>query len=175
MTIGIIASGIVLSLAFQKEITGLGEALLSRAGQGTVDAVLFLLTAVSSTFLALPIWGYALAGVAMGYNFFHLAVVMAFGSATGSLSTMLLGRRIGRFKAIQKRFPGVESHPWTAGRSRWTISGLLFLGTASPIPCDVFYLACGAKKYPAVPFYVTMVAARTVRYCYLALFFETIL
>jgi len=44
---------------------------------------------------------------------------------------------------------------------------ILFLGTASPIPCDVFYVACGAKHYPTLLFWVTMVLARFVRYLYL--------
>lgn len=174
-TVFIIVMGIVLTLVFQDDITSFGESLIRSAGQGTVDLVLGLVTAVSSTLLTLPIWGYVWVGVALGYDIVRLAVVMAIGSATGSLSTMLIGRFLARTSFVRKRFPNLENHPWTVGRSRWMVTVFLFLGTASPIPCDVFYLACGAKRYPIALFWVVAAAARVVRYLYLGYAYDLII
>jgi membrane protein YqaA with SNARE-associated domain len=52
------------------------------------------------------------------------------------------------------------------------VTGFLFLGTASPIPCDVFYAACGLKKFPWPLFWATMIGARFIRYWYLGYGFE---
>ncbi|MEW5795028.1 MAG: alkaline phosphatase family protein [Candidatus Zixiibacteriota bacterium] len=168
----IIVAGIVLSAIFNKDITRVGEYLLSTYGQNWVDGILFLLTAVSSTPLVLPIWAYAMIGVALGYGVIHLAIVMALGSATGSLVSLLIGKYFGETAWMKRRFPEIHRHPWTYGRSKWYVTLMLFLGTASPLPCDVFYVACGVKRYPAALFWVTMVAARFVRYCYLGLAFK---
>jgi membrane protein YqaA with SNARE-associated domain len=97
---------------------------------------------------------------------------MALGSATGSLVEFYMGRYFGESAWFKKRFPNVHKHPWTHGRSKWYVTGMLFLGTASPLPCNVFYIACGVKRYSGVLFWVTMVAARLVRYTYLGLGFK---
>ncbi len=172
ITVGIILMGIVITAIFKDDIFSFGQDLMTRYGQDTVDFILFALTAVSSSPLALPIWGYALVGVAMGYNVIHLALVMALGSATGSLVTFLLGRFFGNRDWVEQKFPNLHRHPWTHGRSRWMVTLFLFLGTASPLPCDVFYAACGLKRYPTALFWVTMVAARFVRYLYLGYGFD---
>lgn len=166
-TVAIIVVGIVITAIFQKDINAFGVSLLESAGQGTVDVALFLLTAVSSTLLTLPIWGYVLAGVSIGYEVPRLALIMAVGSATGSLSTHFIGRYLSNRPFVKSRFPEIHNHPWTVGRSRRTVTLFLFLGTASPIPCDVFYLACGAKEYPAGLFWIATALARFVRYAYL--------
>jgi membrane protein YqaA with SNARE-associated domain len=84
----------------------------------------------------------------------------------------MLGKHYGGSAWIKKRFPNIRKHPWTHGKSRFYVTLMLFLGTASPIPCDVFYVACGVKRYPTVMFWVTMVLARFVRYCYLGYGFK---
>ncbi len=172
ITVGIILMGMIVVAVFKDDINGVGEYLMTTYGEKWVDFILFALTAVSSTPLALPIWGYALVGIAMGYHVLRLAAIMAVGSATGSYVTFLLGRYFGNTGWVKRRFPNIHHHPWTHGRSKKYVTALLFLGTASPIPCDVFYVACGAKRYPSLLFWLTMIAARFVRYCYLGYGFK---
>jgi len=172
ITLAIIIVGIVLTAIFKQDILRFGEYLMTTYGQDRVDGVLFLLTAISSTPLALPIWAYALVGISLGYTVMRLAVVMALGSATGSLVTFLLGKYFGETAWVRKRFPNIHEHPWTHGRSKWFVTAALFLGTASPIPFDVLYVAAGVKRYPTLAFWVTMVLARFVRYVYLGLGFR---
>jgi len=167
ITVGIMLVGTALAGLFKDDINAFGMGLMNRYGQGWIDVVLFLITMVSCTPLVLPVWGYALAGVALGYNVVRLAAVMAFGSALGSFVTFTLGRYFGNSGWIRQRFPNIHRHPWTHGRSRTFVTLALFVGTSSPIPCDVAYVACGAKRYPALLFLVTMIVARFVRYIYL--------
>jgi membrane protein YqaA with SNARE-associated domain len=166
-TVAIILIGMLLVVLFQKDINRFGMGLIGRYGQGSLDIVLFLLTVISCSPICLPVWGYAVAGVAMGYNVIHLAIVMSLGSALGSLITYYLGRRFGESRFVKRRFPKAVEHPWIKGRSRFYVTVMLFLGTASPIPFDVLYLACGIKRYPPVLFYIANVGGRFIRYLYL--------
>ena len=167
VTVTIVLMSLVLTAVFKQDIMDFGGDLVTRWGQKWFDVVLFLITAVSSSPLALPIWAYTLVGVALGINIYRLALVMALGSATGSQITFLLGRYFGTTEWVKKRFPNLQNKLWAEGRSRWYVTLILFLGTASPIPCDVLYVAAGVKRYPSVLFWVTMVAARFVRYIYM--------
>jgi hypothetical protein len=105
LTAGIMLLGVVLTSIFKSDVLQLGTHLLTTYGQGWVDGTLFLLTAVSSTPLVLPIWPYTLVGVSLGYGIVHLAVVMALGSATGSLVEFYMGRYFGQSAWFKKRFP----------------------------------------------------------------------
>ncbi len=163
----IILAGIIIVGIYEEQISAFGTDLMTRYGQQWVDLILLLITFVSCTPLMLPVWCYALVGVALGYNVFRLAFVMAVGSASGSTVTYYLGRFFANRQWVHKRFPNLLNHPWAEGKSKMYVSWILFLGTASPIPCDVFYAACGAKQYPALPFFLLMVAGRFVRYIYL--------
>jgi len=174
-TVGIIVGGLLLTLFYQDEITGAGKFLLITYGQQWMDGVLFAITAISSTPLFLPIWGYVMVGIGMGYTVWHLAAIMALGSATGSLVTYLIGLRFGNSKRIRQRFPELVNHRWARGKSRFMTTMILFLGTASPIPCDVFYAACGLKRFPWLLFWVTLVCGRVVRYLYLGFGFGAVL
>ena len=167
ITIGIILGGIVLASVFKDDILRFGEHLMRTSGETWAVFILFLLTAVSSTPLALPVWVYAVVGAALGMHVVRLSVVMAFGSATGSLVTLFLGRYFGNTAWVRRRFPRIHDYPWTKGRSLTFVTALLFIGTASPIPCDILFVACGAKKYPALLFWVTMIAARFIHYLYI--------
>jgi len=167
VTVGIMVSSTVLAWYFNDEISTVGADLLKTYGQNSVDLVLYLITAVSCTPLVLPVWGYALVGMALGYNLFRLAAVMAVGSATGSLVTFGIGRYFSNNAWVKKKFPSILEHPWTHGRSKLYVTWILFIGTASPIPCDVLYAACGAKRYPMLPFMIAVVAGRFIRYMYL--------
>ncbi|UCC43473.1 MAG: DedA family protein [Candidatus Zixiibacteriota bacterium] len=161
------ASSTVLAWIFNKEISLFGADLMMRYGQNQVDFVLFLVTAVSCTPLVLPVWGYALVGMTLGYDLLRLASVMALGSAVGSLVTFAVGRYFSNNAWVKRKFPAIRKHPWTHGKSKKYVTWVLFIGTASPIPCDVVYAACGAKRYPVLPFFLMMVSGRLVRYTYL--------
>ncbi len=163
-TVGIIVTGAILVGLFREPINAYGVDLMMRYGQEWVDVVLFLLSAVSCTPLVLPVWGYAVLGVALGYHVVRLAAVMAFGSALGSFVTFGVGRYFSEFPWVKRRFPGIHRHRWTHGKSKKYVAWILFIGTSSPIPCDVLYVACGAKRFPPVLFLITMVAGRFVRY-----------
>ena len=115
----------------------------------------------------LPVWGYVVAGAALGMSIVRLSAVMALGSALGSYITFMIGRYMGDRAWVKRRFPDLHKNHWTHGKSRLYVTLILFFGTASPLPCDVIYAACGAKRYPAIPFVITMVAGRFVRYIYL--------
>jgi membrane protein YqaA with SNARE-associated domain len=168
ITAVIIISGMVIAGIYRDSITAFGQELLTRYGRNWVDVILLLITFVSCTPIMLPVWCYALIGAAMGFNIVRLSAVMAVGSAFGSLVTYYLGRFFANRVWMKKKFPNIINHPWTEGKSRLYVSWILFLGTASPIPCDVFYAACGVKRYPAFPFWLLMVAGRFVRYLYMA-------
>jgi len=172
VTVGIIIVGIAIVALFQEDINAFGMELMERYGQERIDLILFLLTAISCSPICLPVWGYVLTGVAMGYDVVHLAAVMALGSGVGSLITYYIGRYFATTKFVQKRFPTAVKHPWIEGRSRKYVTLILFFGTASPIPCDVFYLACGIKRYPALPFFIACIGGRFVRYLYLGYGFD---
>lgn len=175
VTAAIIIVGTVLVLIFNGDITRFGVQLIHRYGQTNIDIILFVIAAISCSPLCLPVWVYVVTGAAMGYNILHLAVVLALGSAVGSLITYYLGAYFSERKFFKKRFPKAQDHPWIRGKSRWIVTGLVFLGTASPIPCDAFYLACGIKRFPPGMFFTAAVAGRFVRYIYLGFGFGTIM
>jgi membrane protein YqaA with SNARE-associated domain len=160
----IVIAGLVLTAAFKEDILGYGHYLMRTHSAVWVDWILAIISAVSSTPLALPIWQYTIVGIALGYGVIRLAVVMALGSATGSLVTFWLGKYYGNSAWVKRRFPNLHKNSWTRGKSRMYVTLLLFLGTASPLPCDILYVAAGAKLYPTSLFWVTMAAARFVRY-----------
>ena len=166
-TLIIVLVGAILVAIFRTDINDYGLALLTRFGQDWVDVILFFVTAISCTPIMLPVWGYAVAGAALGLSVVRLAAVMALGSALGSYTTFLIGRYLGDRAWVKRRFPDLHKNHWTHGRSKKYVTMILFFGTASPLPCDVIYAACGAKRYPVAPFVITMVAARFVRYIYL--------
>jgi membrane protein YqaA with SNARE-associated domain len=172
LTFGIILSGLLLTSIFRQEISAVGVHIMTRYGQNWLDGVLFLITAISCTPLVLPVWCYALVGVALGYDVIRLASVMALGATLGSFTTYALGRYFGNHPWTRNRFPNLHNHPWSHGRSVLYIAVILFLGTASPIPCDIFYAACGAKRYSAVLFILATLAGRFVRYLYLGYGFD---
>jgi len=62
ITVFMIITSIVLPLVFREEIISFGQTLLLSYGQERIDFILYLITAVSSTPLALPVWIYAVLG-----------------------------------------------------------------------------------------------------------------
>ena len=168
----IIVAGMILTSLYKEEINAFGMHLMGTYGRTWVDGALFLVCAISCTPLTLPVWGYALIGVAMGYNVIRLAAVMALGSALGSFVTFSIGRFFANQAWVKKRFASLLEHPWARGRSKKYVGWILLVGTASPIPCDVFYAACGAKKFPIPLFIALTLAGRFIRYLYLGYGFK---
>ena len=167
VTIGIILAGLVLVSVFRDDINAYGIRLMESYGRDKIEIILFLVTMISCSPICLPVWQYTLVGVAMGYSVPRLAAVMALGSAFGSVITYLMGRYFANNQWITRRFPKATNHPWVSGRSKWYVTLILFLGTASPIPFDVLYFACGVKRYPLALFLPACAAGRFVRYLYL--------
>ncbi|MEW5922450.1 MAG: VTT domain-containing protein [Candidatus Zixiibacteriota bacterium] len=166
-TAAIIIIGVVIVAIFKEDINNFGLYLINNYGQRNIDIILFLLTAISSSPICLPVWQFVLIGTTMGYSVIHLAAVMALGSALGSLVTYYMGRLFGNSRFFTKRFPDAGKNRWVHGRSKLYVTIALFLGTASPIPFDILYFACGVKKYPPGLLYIANTLGRLVRYTYL--------
>ncbi len=64
----VVLTSIVVPLIFRDQIVSVGHALILRYGQERIDIILYLITAVSSTPLALPVWIYAVLGAMLGYE-----------------------------------------------------------------------------------------------------------
>ncbi|HOP07794.1 MAG TPA: VTT domain-containing protein [candidate division Zixibacteria bacterium] len=169
LTAVIVVPSLAMVILFNDDIEAFGLSLMQRYGQNWLDLILLVISAISCSPLVLPVWGYVIAGVSMGYNVFHLALVMAIGSAFGSLVTYLVGRYFAERQWVKNKFPNLLDNKWTIGRSRLYVALAIFLGTSSPIPCDILYAAAGAKQFPAGLFYLTTFAGRLVRYIYMGL------
>jgi len=167
ITVFMIITSIVLPLLYREEIISFGQTLLLSYGQERIDFILYLITAVSSTPLALPVWIYAVLGSMLGYEPLGLILVMGLGSMTGSTITYFIARYFGKSKFIRRNFPNIENHPWTRGRSIWVVSLILFTGAASPIPFDILYAACGMKRFPILLFAPVLFLAFLIKYAYL--------
>ncbi len=163
----VIITSIVLPFIFKEEIVNIGKTLLLTYGQDRIDIVLYLITTVSSTPLALPVWIYAILGSMLGFEPIRLIIIMGLGSMSGSTITYFIARYFGKSKFIKRNFPNIENHPWTEGRSFWVISLILFAGAASPIPFDILYAACGLKRYPILLFAPIVFIAFTIKFAYL--------
>lgn len=163
----VIVTSIVLPFIYREEIVNIGKTLLLTYGQDRIDIVLYLITTVSSTPVALPVWIYAILGSMLGFEPIRLIIIMGLGSMSGSTITYFIARYFGKSKFIKKNFPNLENHPWTEGRSFWVISLILFAGAASPIPFDILYAACGLKRYPILLFVPIVFIAFTIKFAYL--------
>ena len=163
----VVITSIVIPLLFREEIISLGQDLLIRYGQDRIDLILYLLTTISSTPLALPVWIYAVLGAMLGFEPVRLIIVMGLGSMSGSIITYYIARYFGKSRFIKKNFPNIENHTWTHGRSKRVISVILFLGAASPIPFDIMYAACGMKRYPMLLFAPITFISFSIKFTYL--------
>ena len=138
-----------------------------RYGQDRVDLILYLITTISSTPLALPVWIYSVLGAMLGFEPARLIIVMGLGSMSGSIITYFVARYFGKSRFIKKNFPNIENHSWTHGRSKRVISVILFLGAASPIPFDIMYAACGMKRFPIALFAPITFISFSIKFTYL--------
>lgn len=153
-----------IPLYYQEELFAIGKNLLSVYGQGRFDIAVFLLTFVSSTPLTLPVWTYAVYGTMLGYEPIRLLIIISFGSVGGSTVTYLLGRYFGSLNYVQRKFPNLENHPWANGKSFKITSVCLCFGNFLPVPIDIFYAVCGAKKYPMGLFLVLVFIGKFFTY-----------
>ncbi len=167
ITVLMVITSIVLPLIYREEIVSIGQTLLFRYGQDRIDFILYFITTLSSTPLALPVWIYAVLGSMLGYEPLRLILVISLGSVTGSTITYFIARFFGKSKFVQRNFPNIENHPWTKGRSIWVVSLILFTGAASPIPFDILYAACGMKRFPVLVFAPILFLAFSIKFCYL--------
>jgi len=170
----VILTSIILPFVYRNQIVSIGETLLLRYGQENIDLILYMVTTVSSTPVALPVWIYAVLGEMLGFDPVRVIIIMGLGSMSGSTITYFLARYFGKSNFIKRNFPNIERHPWTEGRSLWLISIILFLGAVSPLPCDVLYAACGLKRYPVLLFSPIVFAAFTIKIGYLFYGYELI-
>lgn len=160
----LIVTSVVVPLIYKEQIIGVGTFLIDRYGQDNLDITIFLLTAISGSPVALPVWIYAIYGTMLGYDPFRLILVVSLGASFGSQITYCLGRYFGTCSFVKRKFPKLENHPWTDGRSFWITTGIVFGGTAAPLPLDLIYAACGFKRYPAFIFWINIFFARILRY-----------
>jgi membrane protein YqaA with SNARE-associated domain len=142
----------VVSFLFGERLLDFGGSLITSYGQRNADVILYLITAASSSPLTLPVSAYAVLGTLLGYEPGRLVTLIALGAVTGSSVSYLLGRCFGDRPFVRRRFPDVQNHRWTKGRSLRVVSLMLFGGALSPIPVHPLYAACGMMRYPAALF-----------------------
>lgn len=152
VTFGMVLASSAVSLFYGERLLDFGESLLTSYGQRNTDIMLYLITAVSSSPLTFPVTAYAVLGTLLGYEPGRLITLIALGAVTGSSVSYILGRCFGDTRFVRRKFPEVQNHRWTKGRSLRVVSLLLFGGAMSPIPVHPMYAACGMMRYPAVLF-----------------------
>jgi membrane protein YqaA with SNARE-associated domain len=152
VTFGMVLASTAVSLFYGERLLDFGESLLTSYGQRNTDIMLYLITAVSSSPLTFPVTAYAVLGTLLGYEPGRLITLIALGAVTGSSVSYILGRCFGDTHFVRRKFPEVQNHRWTKGRSLRVVSLMLFGGAMSPIPVHPMYAACGMMRYPAVLF-----------------------
>jgi membrane protein YqaA with SNARE-associated domain len=152
ITFGMVLASSAVSLFYGEKLLDFGESLLTSCGQRNTDIMLCMITAVSSSPITFPVTAYAVLGALLGYEPGRLITLIALGAVTGSSVSYLLGRYFGDAPFVRRKFPEVQNHRWTKGRSLRVVSLLLFGGDMSPIPAHPMYAACGMMRYPAALF-----------------------
>ena len=151
-TLAMVLASSAVSLIYGEKLLDFGEALLTSCGQRNTDIMLYLITAVSGSPITFPVTAYAVLGTLLGYEPGRLITLIALGAVTGSSVSYFLGRYFGDTPFVRRKFPEVQNHRWTKGRSLKVVSLLLFGGAMSPIPVHPMYAACGMMRYPAALF-----------------------
>ena len=141
-----------VSVLFGERLLDFGGNILTSYGRTNTDIMLYIVTAVSSSPLTLPVSAYAVIGTLLGYEPGRLITLIALGAVTGSSVSYLLGRCFGDTPFVRRRFPEIENHSWTKGRSLRVVSLILLGGAMSPVPVHPMYAACGMMRYPAALF-----------------------
>lgn len=160
----IVVLTLVVPLIYQNEIITTSQSLLNSVGKKWFDFIIFLVSVIISTPLAFPVWSYAVYGKLMGYDTIRIVVLVSAGSTLGSYLTYMAGRFFTESRFVEKMLPEFRNNSWTYGRSVWFISFILFGGTLLPLPIDVVYAICGAKRYPQILFCMLVLAGKIITY-----------
>lgn len=163
VTLGMMLTSSVISVLYGERFLELGEKLLTKYGQSNMDITLYLITAVSSSPLTLPVSAYAVLGTLLGLEPGRLITLMALGAMTGSTISYLLGRFFGNTPFVRRKFPEVSDRKWTEGRSLRAVSLILLGGAVSPIPVHPIYAASGMMRYPMALFISILFLAWWIR------------
>lgn len=155
---------VIIPLICRDEIVTAGEYLLNKFGRKWFDSMLFVISAVSSTPLAFPVWTYAVYGTIIGYETMRIVIIVSAGSTCGSYLTYLAGKHFSDTSVMRNRFPELSKGHWSAGKSVWSVSLILFTGTVFPFPIDIVYAVCGMKRYPGFLFCVIVFAGKVLTY-----------
>jgi uncharacterized membrane protein YdjX (TVP38/TMEM64 family) len=101
VTAALIIISIIIPLLFRQKFLRLGQSIMTSYGQERIDLILFAVSAISSSPVALPVWTYAAFGSLLGYESLRLVLVMSLGATTGSSVTYLLGRDFGSTSVVR--------------------------------------------------------------------------
>lgn len=164
----------IIPIVYQDDLISLSTRLLRKYSQEHFDLVLFFLTAISSSPIALPVWPFPVIGIVLGYPINKLIFLITIASVAGSTMTYFLGRYFNNRRFILRKFPKIHENKWTEGKSFWSITAVLFGGTALPLPVDILYAASGIKRYPVLSFLLTIFLARLIGYSILVHGWENI-
>lgn len=164
---------IILSQVYKEEILSLGNGILVKYHKSHLYMILFLLSAVSSTLIPLPVWIYVFTSVALGFSYVECAVMVGLGSALGSTSSYVLGRCSHHSSFFVKRIDKEKIEKWRQHSQLW-IGAALFCGTVSPVHMDLFYAAAGLIRFPSFFFLSLVTSARVIRYILIGYFFFVI-
>lgn len=154
----------IIPLVCRDEIVIAGEYLLNRFGRKWFDSMLFMISAISSTPLAFPVWSYVVYGTIIGYETLRIVIIVSAGSTCGSYLTFIAGKHFSDTSVFKDWFPALSKGHWSAGRSVWYLSLILFTGTVLPLPIDVVYAVCGMKRYPDLLFFAIVFTGKVVTY-----------
>lgn len=154
---------ILLSQIYKKQIVGIGNELLIKYHKSSIYFVLFILAAISSTLVPLPVWIYEYTYVALGYNYLEGAIIIGLGASVGSFSSYIIGRYFRYTSLFRKKFGHINMQKWEEKSRIWIVFLLLF-GIVSPVPMDVFYAISGIIRFPMLAFICYVSISRIFRY-----------
>jgi membrane protein YqaA with SNARE-associated domain len=161
--LALILTLVILSQIYREEVVEIGNALLAKSQKSDLYVLLFVLAAISSTVIPLPVWIYVYTAVALGFPCVECSIVIGLGSFVGSLSSYVLGRCFCNTTFFLRRFGQRNAGKW-GERSRTICGFALFFGTVSPVPMDSLYVVSGIIRFPSLAFICLVSTARVARY-----------
>lgn len=169
---------VVLSVFNHLYHTGvLGLPVLEKAGSDFIAAAaslgvvgLFVFTAVSTLFfLFIPTEPFFLLILAVSPSIVLPIAAAAFGSTVGSCANYWFGKRL-RLRSIKKKGDEAKLGKWgKRAHSKWG-TAILFLAASLPVP-EIIALAYGLADYPFKKFTLVTLAARFVKWTWVAMAF----
>jgi len=147
----------------KEHIVNIGNGLLLKYHKNSIYFVLFILAAMSSTLVPLPVWIYQYTYVTLGFNYMEGAIIIGLGAGIGSFSSYIIGRYFRNTNTFKRKFGHINIQKW-GKKSRFWCTLSLFFGSASPVPMDVFYAISGIIRFPIFAFICFVCAGRILRY-----------